>query len=413
MMQATDIRQAAEQLRTTIRGDARNAFGALLQFAEAHAVSSRLKHEAILARLDQPNGDDPQQLEQLEQGLLDLVSRIETDHVEHWDAEAVAARHAALEETRVQWVERSRGVPPVCKAAGLGKRYARSDFYLRGVDLELRPGEITALVGQNANGKTTLLRIVAGELRHDEGTLEFPGLCGGRLNWSVIKSQVAYLPQDLPTWQGGLRDNLHYEAALHGILGADNEREVAYVVERFGLREHLSKRWSKLSGGTKLRFALARVLVSRPKLLVLDEPLANLDVLAQSRLLQDLIDLARSPRYPQAILMSSQHIHELEAVASSIIFLREGEVVFNGPIDAIGDARRYNTYELDISISLEELAALFSSLRCDPPYSNGVSYVLKTPLDVDAKAVLQKLQSADVDVTYFRDISHSAKRLFQ
>ena len=408
-----EISEAAEKLRHTIRSDALGAFDPLLQFAEAHAVAPRLKHEALLMRLDAPKGDDPKQLDRFERDLLDLVARIETDHIEHWNPEVAASKRAALEQTRLKLVDRAAKLPPVCRAEGLGKAYRRGNFYLRGVNLELRPGEVTALVGQNANGKTTLLRIVAGELRHDEGKLEFPGLCSDHLDWSVIKSQVAYLPQDLPAWQGSLLDNLHYEAALHGILGAENQREVAYVVERLGLGEHLDKRWTQISGGTKLRFALARVLVWRPSLLVLDEPLANLDVLAQGRLLQDLLDLARSPRYPQSILMSSQHIHELEAVASSLIFLRAGEVVFNGPIATLGDERRYNTYELNISTSLETLGALFDEFRCDPPYDNGVSFVLKTPLHVDANAVLGKLRAADVEVSYFRDISHSAKRLFQ
>lgn len=210
-----------------------------------------------------------------------------------------------------------------------------------------------------------------------------------------------------------LADNLHYEAALRGVLGEENEREVEFIIERLALKPHLRKRWSELSGGTKLRFALARVLVWRPKLLVLDEPLANLDVLAQSRFLQDVLDMARSRRDPLAVLMSSQHLHELEAVSSGIVFLRGGSVEFNGPVAELGDERRYNTYELGTSAKLPELSELCEQAGYSAPVHNGVSFVLKTPLGVSAASVLRRVLDAGIELQYFRDISRSVKRFFE
>lgn len=408
----TDVSRQGKQVRRLIRDDLQGAFSALVAYANANAVNTRLKHEALLLKFNQREHSPDEDFEALGKQMLDLVDRIEIDHRDHWRIEDVQARERAVDKIRADYA--TKVSEPVFVGKGLGKRYQRTGFHLQGVDLELRPGEVTALVGQNANGKTTLLRIVAGELRPDEGTLTFPALSQRlKIDWPLVKAQVAYLPQELPPWSGGLRDNLHYEAAMHGILGEDNEREVEFFVERLGLREHLHKSWGQLSGGTKLRFALARVLVWKPKVLVLDEPLASLDVLAQSRLLQDLLDLARSPRYPQAVLMSSQHLHELEAVASTIVFLRGGEVVFNGPVEEIGDDRKYNAYELGTPAGIETLKELFRDPRFDEPFHNGVSFVIKTSKEIGARDVLRKLEESGLEIGYFRDISRSIKRFFE
>ena len=413
MNDASDISTAAERVRRTIRDDARSGAAALVDFAQANAATGRLKHEALLLKMRQQQlpGRSTGDTEAL---MLDLLGRIEDDHRKSWNPAVIEARKAALSKLQARLLEQPSTTRPVWVGKGVGKSYPGTDFHLRGVDLEIRPGEVTAVVGQNANGKTTLLRIVAGELRSSEGSVTFPMLSSGpKLDWPAIKSQIAYLPQDLPVLHGSLRDNLHYEAALHGILGDENQGEVDFFVERFGLEEHLDKRWSQLSGGYKLRFSLARVLVCKPKLLVLDEPLANLDVVAQSRLLQDLLDVARSPRYPLAILMSSQHLHELEAVASTIVFLRNGEVVFNGPMNEVGRERAYNIYELGTSADISAIKQLFDDPRHDEPVHNGVSVVIKTATEVDAAAALQRLLAAGIDIKYFRDVSRSIKSFFE
>lgn len=403
----------AQRLRDIISDDSQRAFGELARFAERYAATDDLKHEALLMRFTCEEAAGEPAAASAQETMLSLLERIERDHEQHWDGERLEQRQRSLDALRNRYVGEGAARPPVCVAKGLGKSYGREQFSLTGVDLELRAGEVTGLVGQNANGKTTLLRIVAGELRADTGSLDYPALSEGARDWHRIKSQIAYLPQELPAWQGQLADNLHFDAALHGLLGADNEREVRFFIERFGLGAHVGKKWSALSGGTKLRFWLTRVLVWKPKLLILDEPLANLDVNAQGQLLQILLDLARSRRYPQAILMSSQHLNEVEAVASTMIFLRNGSVVFNGPRTSLGRDSDTRVYELGTSTDLSTVTELFDHPVHGPPVHNGVSIVIKTDDDVDAQSVLDTLRHGGVDVGYFRDISHSVRRLFE
>ena len=114
-----------------------------------------------------------------------------------------------------------------------------------------------------------------------------------------------------------------------------------------------------------------------------------------------------------AVLMSSQHLHELEAIASNITFLRDGAVVYSGPMENVGADCSYNAYELGTPSNAEVLNDLFGDPRFGEPFHNGVSYVIKTSTEVAAYAVLQKLLAAGIEVTYFRDVSRSIKSLFQ
>jgi ABC-2 type transport system ATP-binding protein len=237
---------------------------------------------------------------------------------------------------------------------------------------------------------------------------------GGRPEWVRVKSQLAYLPQELSPWHGSLKECLQFEAAIHGVRNPeDNEREVEYVIQRFSLGRHIDKSWGQLSGGYKLRFSLARVMVWKPKILVMDEPLANLDVVAQRRLLKDLRELARSFRYPMAVLMSSQHLHEMESVCKNIVVLRGGEVLYNGPTGDVGKSRADNRFEFGTDTDSKAIAALGSDARIRDVRHDGVSYSVRASPDLTSQALLQLLFDAGVQVDYFRDVSRSVKSLFE
>ena len=203
-------------------------------------------------------------------------------------------------------------------------RYSRSDFKLGKITLDLQKNEILGVVGENGNGKTTLFDAISGEHKHTSGSISFPYFLGynGKLDWLKIKSEIAYVKQELPKWHGKLIDNLSYEAAKHNILGKDNTREVQYIVHRLGLTEYIDKKWNQISGGFKLRFAIAKAMIKKPKLIILDEPLANLDINTQTLLLRDLRDLSNCLRYPVSIILSSQHINEVEFISDKVLFLK-------------------------------------------------------------------------------------------
>ena len=196
------------------------------------------------------------------------------------------------------------------------------------------------------------------------------------------------------------------------MVAKENEDAVNYIIHRLGLHQHENKSWSELSGGYKLRFTLAKALVWRPKILVIDEPLANLDINAQSIVLNDLRNLANSLRHPISILISSQHLHELESVTDNIIFLKQGEVVYNGRIKDFGKERDENSFEIECTLSLKELEIHLKGLDYNSIDHTGLRFVIHTPLAVSQQEFLQHLIVQGVEVNYFRNISQSTKKLF-
>jgi len=206
-------------------------------------------------------------------------------------------------------------------AENISKSYSTNGFRLNDISFELQSGKISGVVGENGNGKTTLLRIVAGDLSFDQGTITyFGGHTIEELGWSTIKSKVAYIPQRIPRWYGGLRDNLIFEAAIKNIKGNKADAVIDDLVEKLGLSKYIHLKWSEISTGYRLRFQLAKMLIGSPDLLVLDEPIANLDINAQNKFLGDLRAIVSENDRNVSVILSSQQLHEIENVADSVIF---------------------------------------------------------------------------------------------
>lgn len=301
---------------------------------------------------------------------------------------------------------------PLLTAEGIEKRYAKGHFYLGPVNTILQPGEITGIVGENGNGKTTLLRILARLLSFDSGKLSY-FFDGQEIKDDyAVKHSIAYIPQRLERWQGTLRENLHYAASTHGIHGTDNEKAVEFVIHRMGLSNFSELGWNELSSGYKLRFELAKMLVWSPRVLILDEPLANLDINAQQWLLQDFKNIARSLKNPVGIVLSSQQLFEVEHVADSIIFLRNGNCDYSGSTQEFMHDREENVFEISGNFSASSLQQIF--IGKEYYFSeNGSSVTVNTCRNVTSSELLKDLVDSGLTIKYFRDISTSTKQLFK
>ena len=301
----------------------------------------------------------------------------------------------------------------ILKAANIIKVYKNTDFKLEIKDLELHLGTITGLVGENATGKTTLLRILAGDLKYDDGKLQFPDFEeNNTLNWPDLKRQIAYIPQELKTWYGALEDNLRFEATCHGIKGKANKKALKYIIQRLGLSEHLDKDWAQLSGGYKLRFSLAKALIWQPRLLIIDEPLANLDVKAQLIVLNDLRNMSKSLKYPLSIILSSQHLHEVEKVSDQMLFMREGQLSILGKTQNYEENRNKNVFEIDCKMKYSAFIEVMKDLPHLKTWYNGMYFIISCPLKVSSDQLLTYFKEKNIAILYFRDISQSVKTKF-
>lgn len=291
----------------------------------------------------------------------------------------------------------------------ISKQYNKGHFSFSNVSFELERGKLTGIVGQNGNGKTTLLRMLAGELSPSNGLIHYKMINYNGNDPYLIKSKIGFIPQRIPKWHGKLEDNLHFTLSCRNTKPEENKFRVELMLKRLGLYPYRNHLWTEISSGYRTRFELARVLLTEPKILILDEPLANLDIKAQQTFLQDLKFIAQSEINPIAVIFSSQQLHEVEQVADDIIFIKEGKCLFQSK----------NKEEENEHIVIEFISdcdfQLIQKLKDSYGYeihSENNFYTLKASKDVKLKTIVNQLLDSEIEFEYLRNISNSTKRLF-
>jgi ABC-2 type transport system ATP-binding protein len=292
---------------------------------------------------------------------------------------------------------------PLVTAKEISKTYRSGNFSLQPISLQVNTGDVLGIVGENGNGKTTLLRCMAGQLALDSGELHYTQLQNP--DHYEIKHQLAFIPQRIPRWFGLLKDNLHFSAAISGVKGEENIVMVDFMLERLDLTPYAHLTWNQISSGYRTRFEIARILLQKPKLLILDEPLANLDINAQQSILTDLRFMAKSVHSPMGILLSSQQLHEVEKIADTVLLIKKGSCLFR-----TGEQEKTATafvIELETTVNREQLLGVLNAQG--EVQFNGGFYTI-TSAALPAQEILSKLVTAGIPISYFRDITHSTKR---
>ncbi len=205
---------------------------------------------------------------------------------------------------------------------GLKKSFGAKTV-LRGVDLHVPGGEFVAIVGRSGCGKSTLLRLIAGLERPDAGHVSLggaPGHSGARVMFQE--------PRLLP-WQTILAN---VETGLgRERLDGDAQARAFEALEAVGLADRACEWPSVLSGGQKQRVALARALVSKPRLLVLDEPLGALDALTRIEMQNLLERVWREQRFTAVLV--THDVSEAVALADRILLIEDGGLALDIPVD--------------------------------------------------------------------------------
>jgi len=241
----------------------------------------------------------------------------------------------------------------IVSVAGLVKHF-KEVAAVDGISFTVQRGETVALLGGNGAGKTTTISMMLGLLKPTGGTIHLFGLdiaknrhrVLGRMNFS---SPYVDLPHRLT-----LRQNLIVFAKLYGLT--DAKTRIAELGKALELESLLDRRFGSLSAGQKTRGALAKALINRPDLLLLDEPTASLD--------PDTADWVRHylERYQQehhaAILLASHNMGEVERLADRVLMMRQGKIVDSGsPDDLLFRYSRQNLEEVFLDIARDRRSA--------------------------------------------------------
>jgi ABC-type Mn2+/Zn2+ transport system ATPase subunit len=238
----------------------------------------------------------------------------------------------------------------IVKTTGLRLGYGRR-VVLAHVDFQIRAGEFWFFLGPNGEGKTTLLRAILGMVRPQAGQLWFHPELGQR-------QRIGFVPQrcDInPTLPTTVR-----EFVLLGLVGIDtNRREAAarlgWALERVGLAGLEGKDYWSLSGGQRQRALVARALVRRPSILILDEPTNGLDVAAEDAVLRLLADLNRKEQ--QTLLFVTHNLAIAARYATHIALFHAGEVVAGPRQEVLNRQFLERIYGLGVEISHNQSGA--------------------------------------------------------
>jgi urea transport system ATP-binding protein len=250
------------------------------------------------------------------------------------------------------------------KLAGI-ETYIGGSRILRGVDLEMNPGEVVALMGRNGVGKTTTLRSITGVLPIRSGSITFDGKPIEKLPIDVrARAGIGYVPQGRDIFPHlTVEENLHVGLVVHNRKGADAKAALERVYELFPvLKDMLSRKGGVLSGGQQQQLAIGRALLTNPKLLILDEPTEGIqpsiidqigdtlkklkapaapaDVIDQAqRDVAEIKDAVKKLKetHALAILLVEQYVDFCREVADRFYAMDRGVVVVSGAIASLTD----------------------------------------------------------------------------
>ena len=249
-----------------------------------------------------------------------------------------------------------------------GVCYRNGKTVLSNVSLSVNRGKCCAIIGPNGSGKSTLIAIIAGYLWPSSGSVTVLGQTYGMADVAKIREQIGLItPSRIPEFEHRTPARDIVAAGLFGTIVIPPHKTISRwawqkvdkEIASVGLKKQAANPFGRLSTGEQMRILIARAMVSRPKLLILDEPTAGLDMGTRVAVIKSLENLLRRKNAPTLIVVS-HHLDELPYPLEQVVLLKNGRVfaqgtaeqtltsrnlsrVFDCPVDVISDKGRFST----------------------------------------------------------------------
>ncbi len=214
----------------------------------------------------------------------------------------------------------------------------KSKVALDNVSLSIKRGELFGLLGVNGAGKTTLIKILCGLTKKSSGSVTIDGF-DLDVEGDKIKEIIDVSPQETSVANNlTVRENLEFFANIYDKNSSENINE---IVDIFSLGEVLNQRAKTLSGGYKRRLSIAIALISKPKILFLDEPTLGLDVFARRELWKIISKL----KSKVSIILTSHYLEEIEFLCDRVAILSKGKLLQEGSVEQLKQSAEAQTFE--------------------------------------------------------------------
>lgn len=290
---------------------------------------------------------------------------------------------------------------------GLKKVYGNGFVALKGIDLDVEQGDFFALLGPNGAGKSTTLGIVSSLVNKSEGSVSVFGVDVDK-DFSKAKRFLGVVPQEFNFNQfEKVQDIVLSQAGYYGIPRAEAKTRTEQFLKELGLWDKRDNAARTLSGGMKRRLMIARALVHKPRLLILDEPTAGVDIELRRSMWEFIKKINREEG--TTIILTTHYLEEAESLCRNIAIIDQGEIVKNTTIKALLAQLNTEVFIMDTAESLSEAPQVegFETTLVDDH-----SFEVVMQRGQHLNEVFTRLNSTGVNISSMRTKSNRLEELF-
>ena len=288
----------------------------------------------------------------------------------------------------------------------LTKTYSNQLQALKGIDLQVKQGDFFAMLGSNGAGKTTAIGIICGLLEKTSGTIEVLGL-DQATQVNEVKKMIGLMPQEFNFNQfEPIEEILVNQAGYYGITRSKAKQQAQVLLKKMQLWDKRLDIAKSLSGGMKRRLMLARALIHQPKILILDEPTAGVDVEIRHSVWEYLQALNKAG---MTIILTTHYLEEAESLCRNIAILDEGEVVAQTSMKKLLAKISQQTLILE---SIKKLPKQMPVVNFAINMLDEYSFEVTLGADLSLSAVLNVLSEYGINIHHVRSSINRLETLF-
>ncbi len=295
---------------------------------------------------------------------------------------------------------------PALKITNLQKTYGKNMHALKGIDLQVEQGDFFALLGANGAGKSTTIGIICSLVNKTSGSVEVFGYDLDTQR-EQVQEHIGLVPQEFNfnIWEPVI-DILINQAGYYGIKRSTALKRAEELLKHLDLWDKRNDQANQLSGGMKRRLMIARALLHKPKLLILDEPTAGVDIEIRRSMWKFLTQLNQSGT---TIILTTHYLEEAESMCQNIAIINHGEVIRNSSMKALLSHLTIETFVLDI----KEPIAVLPEIE-DVTLRQQDANTLEVDLDKSRSLnfLLEKLSEHNIRVYSMRNKTNRLEELF-
>lgn len=296
------------------------------------------------------------------------------------------------------------------KIRNLKKIYNNGVTALKGINLEIAEGEFYALLGVNGAGKTTSIGIITDLVKKTSGKVEIFGVDIDQ-NFAKAKNFIGVVPQEFNFNQfEKVMDIVIQQAGYYGIPKKEARTRAEKILADLGLED---KKWSvsrNLSGGMKRRLMIARALIHKPKLLILDEPTAGVDVELRHGMWQYLLNLKEKEK--MTLLLTTHYLEEVERLCDRAAIIVDGKIIQEGSVKSLLKSLDFETYVLETQQKPEDLKDKLEKITNLEFKINSEDIEITIAKKESINQVFEKLSQNQIQVLSLRQKGNRLEELF-